>query len=124
MIPAQRVPRFLLGSPPKSAESHSLHYAFCGVHEHGDEDCAHFLSDEGLMDGRGDQIEFLERGIRTPKQAEDLLRADHLSDALPESPRHRPRVLEEAVDRGVAGEPLDEGAAGIRVFLAGPEQWL
>jgi hypothetical protein len=61
MIPAQRGPRFLLGSPPKTAESHSLHYPFCGVYEYGDDDYAHCLFAEGLMNGQGAQIEILER---------------------------------------------------------------
>jgi hypothetical protein len=60
MIPAQRVPRFLPGSPPKTAESHSLHYPFCGGYEHGDDDYAHCLFDEDLMNGQGEQIEVLE----------------------------------------------------------------
>src|ERR671911_2434972 len=38
-------------------------------------------------------------------------------------PGERPRVLEQAVDWGVTGEALDKGEPGIRVFLAGLEEW-
>src|SRR5215203_2585915 len=52
------------------------------------------------------------------------LGADRRSDALLEGGSQSFRVLEEAVDRGVPGEALDEGAADARVLLAGLEQWL
>src|SRR5215218_6618223 len=52
------------------------------------------------------------------------LGADRRSDALLKGGSQSSRVLEEAVDRGIPGEALNEGAAGGRVLLAGLEERL
>src|SRR3712207_7562719 len=54
-----------------------------------------------------------------------ILRPDRASEgAVLEDFGERPRVLEQAVDRGVPGEAFDEGAAGLWVFLARLEERL
>src|SRR5215207_7313978 len=58
------------------------------------------------------------------EQLKGSLEADRLPEAVPEGRRQRPRMFQEAVDRGVPREALDEGAAGVWILLARLEEQL
>jgi hypothetical protein len=45
-------------------------------------------------------------------------------DDLPNGASESRRMLEQGVRKGVAGENVDEGAAGCRVVFTGPYEWV